>query len=44
MPDLFILAHGSTWDLRFQSSSLAASTVATGETVEIALFFGALDA
>ncbi|MEP7010725.1 MAG: hypothetical protein ABJC13_10410 [Acidobacteriota bacterium] len=44
MPDLFILAHGGTWDLRFQISSLAASTVAAGETVEIALFFGALDA
>jgi predicted peroxiredoxin len=44
MPDLFILAHGGTWDLRFQISSLAASTAAAGETVEIALFFGALDA
>lgn len=44
MPDLFILAHGGTWDLRFQISSLAASAVAAGETVEIALFFGALDA
>lgn len=44
MPDLFILAHGGTWDLRFQISSLAASSVAAGETVEIALFFGALDA
>ncbi len=44
MPDLLILAHGGTWDLRFQISSLAASAAAAGEGVEIALFFGALDA
>ncbi len=44
MPDLFILAHGGTWDLRFQISSLAASAAAAGEKVEIALFFAALDA
>jgi peroxiredoxin family protein len=44
MPDLFILAHGGSWDMRFQITSLAASAAAAGERVEIALFFGALDA
>jgi peroxiredoxin family protein len=44
MPDLLILAHGGTWDMRFQISSLAASVAAVGERVDIALFFGALDA
>ena len=43
-PDLMILAHGGTWDMRFQISSLAASAAAAGERVEIALFFAALDA
>jgi len=43
MSDLVILAHGGSWDMRFQVSSLAASAAAAGEEVEIALFFGALD-
>jgi peroxiredoxin family protein len=44
MSDLMILAHGGSWELRFQVSSLAASAAAAGEQVEIALFFAALDA
>jgi peroxiredoxin family protein len=39
---LLILAHGGSWDRRFQISSLAASEVAAGRSVDIALFFGAL--
>jgi peroxiredoxin family protein len=42
--DLLILAHGGSWDMRFQISSLAASAAAAGERVDIALFFGALGA
>jgi peroxiredoxin family protein len=44
MADLLILAHGGTWDMRFQISSLAASAAAGGDRVDIALFFAALDA
>jgi peroxiredoxin family protein len=44
MSDLLILAHGGSWDMRFQISSLAASAAAAGERVDVALFFGALDA
>jgi len=44
MADLLILAHGGSWNMRFQISSLAASVAAVGERVDIALFFGALDA
>jgi peroxiredoxin family protein len=44
MADLMILAHGGRWEMRFQVSSLAASAAAAGEEVEVALFFGALDA
>jgi peroxiredoxin family protein len=44
VPDLLILAHGGSWNMRFQISSLAASAAAAGERVDIALFFGALDA
>jgi peroxiredoxin family protein len=44
MADLLILAHGGTWEMRFQLSSLAASAAAAGESVEVALFFAALDA
>jgi peroxiredoxin family protein len=44
MPDLLILAHGGSWEQRFQISSLAASAAAAGEQVEVALFFAALDA
>jgi peroxiredoxin family protein len=44
MADLLILAHGGSWDLRFQISSLAGSAGAAGERVDVALFFGALDA
>lgn len=42
MSDLMILAHGGSWEMRFQVSSLAASAAAAGEQVEIALFFAAL--
>jgi peroxiredoxin family protein len=42
--DLLILAHGGTWDMRFQISSLAASAAAAAEQVDVALFFGALEA
>lgn len=41
---LLILAHGGSWDRRFQVTSLAASTVAAGRRVEVALFFAALAA
>jgi peroxiredoxin family protein len=44
MADLLILAHGGSWEMRFQISSLAASAAAGGARVDIALFFGALDA
>ena len=44
MADLLILAHGGTWEMRFQITSLAASAVAGGDRVDVALFFGALDA
>src|SRR5262245_3530435 len=44
MPALLILAHGGSWNMRFQISSLAASAAAVGERVDIALFLGALDA
>lgn len=44
MADLFILAKGATWTDRYQVTSLAASAVAAGDSVDIALFFGALDA
>jgi len=44
MADLLILAHGGTWEMRFQITSLAASVVAGGDRVDIALFFGALGA
>ena len=43
MADLLILAHGGSWDMRFQISALAASTAAAGERVDVALFFGALN-
>jgi peroxiredoxin family protein len=42
--DLLILAHGGTWEMRFQISSLAASAAAAGVRVNVALFFAALDA
>lgn len=44
LADLLILAHGGSWEMRFQISSLAASAAAAGERVDLALFFGALDA
>jgi predicted peroxiredoxin len=43
-PTLLLLAHATTWDRRFQVSSLAASAAASGVRVNLALFFGALDA
>jgi hypothetical protein len=30
MPGLLILAHGGSWDMRFQITSLAASAAAAG--------------
>jgi peroxiredoxin family protein len=39
---LLILAHGASWDRRFQISSLAASAAAAGRGVDVALFFSAL--
>lgn len=44
MADLLILAHGGTWDMRFQITSLAASAAAAGDRVDVGLFFGALEA
>ena len=41
---LLVLAHAATWDRRFQVASLAASATASGVHVDLALFFGALDA
>ena len=43
-PDLFILAQDDAWENRFQVTSLAASAVAAGKRVDLALFFAALDA
>lgn len=43
MAGLLILAHGGSWEMRFQVSSLAASVAAAGERVDVALFFAALD-
>jgi peroxiredoxin family protein len=43
MADLLILAHGGTWEMRFQISALAASAAAAGDRVDVALFFAALD-
>jgi peroxiredoxin family protein len=42
--DLMILAHAGSWDMRLQTSSLAASAAAAGEQVAVALYFAALDA
>ena len=42
--ELLILAKGGTWEDRFQVTSLAASAVAAGKSVDVALFFGALHA
>lgn len=44
MAGLLILAHGGSWEMRFQVSSLAASVAAAGERVDVGLFFAALDA
>jgi peroxiredoxin family protein len=41
--DLLILAHGGSWEMRFQISSLAASAAAAGDHVDVAMFFAALD-
>ncbi len=41
---LLILAHGASWDRRYQASALAASAASAGDRVDLALFFGALDA
>lgn len=39
---LLVLTHDGSWEGRFQVSSLAASTAATGADVVIGLFFDAL--
>ena len=44
MAGLLILAHGGSWEMRFQISSLAASVAAAGDPVDVALFFDALRA
>jgi len=41
---LLILAHGAEWDRRYQVSALASTAAAAGDRVDLALFFGALDA
>lgn len=41
---LLVLAHDDAWRSRFQVSSLAASAVAAGQEVAVALFFDALAA
>lgn len=41
---LLILAHGGSWERRYQVSALAASAVSAGNRVDLGLFFGALDA
>ena len=41
---LVILAHGGSWERRYQASALAASAAASGDRVELCLFFAALDA
>lgn len=41
---LLVLAHDDAWRARFQVSSLAASAVAAGQEVGVALFFDALAA
>lgn len=41
---LLILAHGASWDRRYQVSALAASAASAGDQVDVGLFFGALDA
>lgn len=41
---LLILVHSATWEARYQASALAASAVAAGQTVHLALFFAALEA
>ena len=39
---LLILAHDGSWDKRFQVTSLATSEAASGQAVDLALFFAAL--
>lgn len=39
---LLVLAHGDSWERRFQVSSLVASAAAAGQRVDLALFFAAL--
>lgn len=41
---LLLLAESANWDRRYQVSALAASATALGDEVEVAFFFGALDA
>lgn len=41
---LLILAYGGTWEMRYQASALAASAAASGDRVDLCLFFAALDA
>lgn len=41
---LLILAHGASWERRYQVSSLAASAASRGDAVDLCFFFAALDA
>jgi hypothetical protein len=45
MSRLFVLAHGDSWDRRYQVSALVASAAVDDRLqIDLALFFGALDA
>lgn len=44
MSHLFVLAHGDSWDRRYQVSALVASAAVDGTQIDLAFFFGALDA
>lgn len=41
---LLILAHGGSWELRYQVSALAATAAARGDRVDVGFFFAALEA
>lgn len=41
---LVVLAHGGSWEHRYQVSALAASAASAGDRVDVAFFFAALDA
>jgi peroxiredoxin family protein len=41
---LVLFLHGADWQSRYQATTLAATAAALGDPVELALFFGALQA